>query len=240
MAWRCSGSSNKELVENLFRADLIKSSRVRDAMMKVDRAHYCPDLSYAYEDSPQSISHAATISAPHMHASAAESLLPYLKPGARVLDVGSGSGYLTAVLAELVYPQEEDGNGEVGKARVVGLEHIKALRDMGEGNTKKSKRGQQLLGEGKVSFVVGDGRKGWSEGEGAEKGWDAIHVGAAAVELHQELVNQLRSPGRIFIPVEDPDGYGQHIWTVDKDANGVVTKKKLFGVRYVPLTDAPR
>jgi protein-L-isoaspartate(D-aspartate) O-methyltransferase len=122
-----------------------------------------------------------------MHASAAESLLPYLKPGARVLDVGSGSGYLTAVLAELVYPQEEDGNGEVGKARVVGLEHIKALRDMGEGNTKKSKRGQQLLGEGKVSFVVG---------EGAEKGWDAIHVGAAAVELHQELVNQLRSPGR--------------------------------------------
>jgi protein-L-isoaspartate(D-aspartate) O-methyltransferase len=131
-----------------------------------------------------------------MHASAAESLLPYLKPGARVLDVGSGSGYLTAVLAELVYPQEEDRNREVGKARVVGLEHIKALRDMGEGNMKKSKRGQQLLGEGKVSFVVGDGRKGWSEGEGAEKGWDAIHVGAAAVELHQELVNQLRSPGR--------------------------------------------
>ena len=45
---------------------------------------------------------------------------------------------------------------------------------------------------------------------------------------------------RIFIPVEDPDGFGQHIWTVDKDAKGVVTKKKLFGVRYVPLTDAPR
>jgi protein-L-isoaspartate(D-aspartate) O-methyltransferase len=131
-----------------------------------------------------------------MHASAAESLLPYLKPGARVLDIGSGSGYLTAVLAELVYPQEADGKGEAGKARVVGLEHIKALRDMGERNMMKSERGKSLLGEGKVSFVVGDGRKGWSKGEDEEKGWDAIHVGAAAVELHQELVDQLRSPGR--------------------------------------------
>jgi protein-L-isoaspartate(D-aspartate) O-methyltransferase len=131
-----------------------------------------------------------------MHASAAESLLPYLKPGARVLDIGSGSGYLTAVLAELVYPQEADGKGEAGKARVVGLEHIKALRDMGERNMMKSERGKSLLGEGNVSFVVGDGRKGWSEGEDEEKGWDAIHVGAAAVELHQELVDQLRSPGR--------------------------------------------
>jgi protein-L-isoaspartate(D-aspartate) O-methyltransferase len=162
----------------------------------VDRAHYCPDPSYAYEDSPQSIGHAATISAPHMHASAAESLLPYLKPGARVLDIGSGSGYLTAVLAELVYPPQEDVKGEAGEARVVGLEHIKALRDLGERNMMKSERGRSLLEEGKVSFVVGDGRKGWSEGEDKEKGWDAIHVGAAAAELHQELVDQLRSPGR--------------------------------------------
>jgi protein-L-isoaspartate(D-aspartate) O-methyltransferase len=214
MAWRCSGSSNKELVENLFKNGLITSSRVRDAMMRVCplppltfilqllmrkqvyRAHYCPDPSYAYEDSPQSIGHAATISAPHMHASAAESLLPYLKPGARVLDIGSGSGYLTAVLAELVYPQEKDGKGEAEKAKVVGLEHIKVLRDLGEGNMRKSERGKQLLGEGKVSFVVGDGRKGWREGEDGKKGWDAIHVGAAAVELHQELVDQLSSPGR--------------------------------------------
>lgn len=45
---------------------------------------------------------------------------------------------------------------------------------------------------------------------------------------------------RIFIPVEDPNGSGQYIWVVDKDANGIVTKKKTYGVRYVPLTDAPR
>lgn len=163
-----------------------------------------------------------------MHASAAESLLPFLHPSARVLDIGSGSGYLTAVLAELV--------GNEGK--VVGLEHIQALRDLGESNYGKSERGKELMKEGKVRFVVGDGRKGFrEEGQG---GWDAIHVGAAAVELHQELIEQLKSPGRIFIPVEDPNGFGQHIWTVDKDGEGKVKKERLYGVRYVPLTDAPK
>ncbi|TVY87205.1 putative protein-L-isoaspartate O-methyltransferase [Lachnellula willkommii] len=229
MAWRCSGKTNVELIDNLFKNGLITSARVRDAMMKVDRAHYCASPSYAYEDSPQSIGHAATISAPHMHASACESLLPFLKPGSRVLDIGSGSGYLTAVLAELV---RDGGKG----GRVVGLEHIKALKELGEGNMGKSERGAMMMSNGLVEFVVGDGRKGLKD----EEGWDAIHVGAAAVELHEELIEQLRSPGRIFIPVEDPNGRGdQHIWTVDKDAKGVVTKKRLYGVRYVPLTDAP-
>ncbi|KAL2072246.1 hypothetical protein VTL71DRAFT_11589 [Oculimacula yallundae] len=238
MAWHCSGSTNSELISNLYKNKLITSPLVRDAMIKVDRAHFCPSPENAYEDSPQSIGYSATISAPHMHASAAESLLPYLvRPGCRVLDIGSGSGYLTAVFAELV-----SGNGN---AKVVGLEHIQALRDMGERNLGKSERGKEFLRDGRVSFVVGDGRKGWisrdEEGGGErEKGWDAIHVGAAAVELHQELVDQLRSPGRIFIPVEDPNGGGQFIWVVDKDANGTVTKKKTYGVRYVPLTDAPR
>jgi protein-L-isoaspartate(D-aspartate) O-methyltransferase len=125
-----------------------------------------------------------------MHASASESLLPFLHPGARVLDIGSGSGYLTAVLAEIV---SRDGTGS---GKVVGLEHIQALRDLGQSNMSKSERGREMLESGKVKFVVGDGRKGWRDDGGAEEGWDAIHVGAAAIELHKELVEQLRSPGR--------------------------------------------
>lgn len=205
-------------------------------------------------DSPQSIGHGATISAPHMHATAAEHLLSVLQPPAsagrpssqarptRVLDIGSGSGYLTHLLAELLPADAPSDTGD-GKApaSVVGLEHIQALRDMGERNMSKSEEGRALLASGRVRFRVGDGRKGWVEPGEEEAGWDVIHVGASAVEVHDELVQQLRSPGRMFIPVDDEDGTGgQHIWAVDKDAQGVVTKKRLFGVRYVPLTDAPK
>ncbi|CAJ2508511.1 Uu.00g135370.m01.CDS01 [Anthostomella pinea] len=274
MSWRSSGSSNAELVENLWRNKLITQPVVKDAFLRVDRGHYAPGA--PYKDSPQSIGHAATISAPHMHASAVEALLPFLLPHQvgttesesaptattttamivgpkgrprRVLDIGSGSGYLTHVLAELV--------GETGV--VVGVEHIGALKELGEANMAKSAEGRALLESGRVRFRVGDGRRGWEEpspvdaqpgvggsadaevpNKDVEGGWDAIHVGAAAVELHEDLVRQLRSPGLMFIPVNDEDGWDQYIWTVDKDENGRVGKKKLYGVRYVPLTDAPK
>lgn len=271
MAWRSSGTSNADLVAQLWRNNLITLPRVRDAFLAVDRAQYCPRA--PYQDSPQSIGYAATISAPHMHAAAVEKLIPFVIPpfsppdadkkkgepdkeegggpasGARgrwVLDIGSGSGYLTHVLAELVGPT----------GRVVGVEHVPELAAMGEANMQKSAAGCALLESGRVRFVVGDGRKGWAEaGAGAgeeEEGepnrglWDAIHVGASAVTLHQELVDQLRAPGRMFIPVDDDDGggsgqkRGQHIWAVDKDANGKITKERLFAVRYVPLTDGPQ
>ena len=201
-------------------------------MTSVDRAHYAP---YApYEDSPQGIGFSATISAPHMHASAAESLLGHMpeNKGARVLDVGCGSGYLTHVLANIVCGG--DGNGD---GKVVGIDHIQGLVDMSTTNMRKSEEGRRLLDTGKVEFVKGDGRKGYA----VAGPYDAIHVGAAAIELHQELVDQLKSPGRLFIPVEDRGGWGsQWIWVVDKDVNGRVTKQKTMGVRYVPLTDAPK
>jgi protein-L-isoaspartate(D-aspartate) O-methyltransferase len=175
-----------------------------------------------------------------MHASALESLLAYIGPGKRVLDIGSGSGYLTAVLGELVFAQENQAN-ETGV--VVGLEHIKELRDLGASNMEKSERGKSLLQTGKVRFIIGDGRRGYIDPlvrTAEDSKWDAIHVGAAAVTLHGELIEQLKSPGRIFIPVEDEKGRGQWIWVVDKDAQGKVSKERKEGVRYVPLCDAPK
>lgn len=240
MAWRSSGSSNASLIENLFRNSLIKTPRVKEAFLSVDRAHYAPTTPYM--DSPQPIGYGATISAPHMHAAAVESLLEYILPNSRpgrVLDVGSGSGYLTHILGELV------GEGGV----VVGVEHVPALKELGERNMRKSEEGRRFLDTGRVRFRVGDGRMGWKEpspggsakpvtSEADEDGWDAIHVGAAAEEVHEELVRQLRAPGRMFIPV-GRDGFDQYIYTVDKDKDGKVTKQKGYGVRYVPLTDAP-
>lgn len=117
-----------------------------------------------------------------MHAAACESLLPYLTPGARVLDIGSGSGYLTHVLAELVQPG----------GKVVGIDHIQPLVEMGVGNTRKSAEGRELLRSGSIEYVKADGRLGWLECAP----YDAIHVGAAAAGFHQALIDQLKAPGR--------------------------------------------
>jgi protein-L-isoaspartate(D-aspartate) O-methyltransferase len=159
-----------------------------------------------------------------MHASACESLFTYLQPGARVLDIGSGSGYLTAVLAHLVGPS----------GVVIGIDHIQPLVDVANANMAKSASGRQMLESGQVRFVKGDGRRGYKEGAP----YDAIHVGAAAAEHHAELAEQLKAPGRLFVPVEE--GHLQHIYVVEKKEDGSVERKKLYGVQYVPLTDAPK
>ena len=158
-----------------------------------------------------------------MHANACESLLTYLTPDAKVLYIGSGSGYLTAVLANLVGPS----------GSVVGIDHIQPLVEMSNRNMAKSEEGRRMLDSGQVKFVKGDGRKGWKEGAP----YDAIHVGAAAAEHHIELTDQLKAPGRLFVPVAE--GWMQHIYVIDKKEDGNLERKKLYGVQYVPLTDAP-
>lgn len=205
-------------------------------MTSVDRANYAPAA--PYEDSPQRIGYSATISAPHMHAAACESLLNFMleNKGSKVLDIGSGSGYLTHVMANLVCGSDGTGDG-----KVVGIDHIPQLTELATSNMRRSEEGRRLLDSGKVEFVTGDGRKGYADGGP----YDAIHVGAAAAEIHESLVDQLKSPGRMFIPVEDAQGRGsmfgdQYIWVVDKDSNGKITRKRDIGVRYVLLTDAPK
>lgn len=225
MAWRCSGTTNKELLQNMTGANILKSPTVAEAMAKVDRANYVRNKRDAYEDSPQSIGHGATISAPHMHAYAVEHLLPFLTPGAKVLDVGSGSGYLAAVLHHLVSTEERPG-------KVVGIEHVKALTDWSIENFKRDGLGKALQDK-LIEIHTGDGRLGYP----TNAPYSVIHVGAAAPTLPQALVDQLASPGRMFIPVGD---FFQSILQVDKDESGNVTKTNVMDVRYVPLTDLER
>ncbi|KAF8496494.1 protein-L-isoaspartate O-methyltransferase [Russula emetica] len=230
MAWSCSGTTNAELISNLLRNRLINSDTVAAAMKAVDRANYVVDKRHAYEDSPQSIGHDATISAPHM---ATELLLPFLRDrpagssgGTRVLDVGAGSGYLTSVFYHLVRDTQPQPH-----AVVVGIEHIPTLTALAEKNIRSDGLGKAIDERG-IVLVTGDGRLGY-----AEKGpYDAIHVGAAARTIPPALVEQLATPGRMIIPVGT---YSQKLMQVDKDAQGQITQRDLFGVVYVPLTDRP-
>merc|ERR1712216_444113 len=121
---------------------IIRNDSVEKAMLATDRCNYAPRDVYA--DQPQPIGHQATISAPHMHAHALDLLADHLLPGARALDVGCGSGYLSACMARMVGP----------KGTVIGVDHLVPLVELATANTAKSD--DDLL-HGRLALLHGDG-----------------------------------------------------------------------------------
>ncbi|XP_029674573.1 protein-L-isoaspartate(D-aspartate) O-methyltransferase-like isoform X3 [Formica exsecta] len=218
-------SRDGDKVERLFTdAGILATDRAEAAMLTVDRAKYCHE-SDPYLDRPRRIGYNVTISAPHMHAYALSILSDQLFDGAKALDVGSGSGYLSACMAYMV-----GSNG-----RVIGIEHIPELIEISTRNVREDN--PHFLKENRIKFIVGDGRLGHA----ADGPYNAIHVGAAADTLPQEvnLINQLAPGGRLICPVVAIEGFQrfQDLLQVDKNTDGTITKKKLMQVSYVPLTD---
>lgn len=209
--------SMKSLLDNLMKKGVIKSNKVYEAMSKVNRRDFTD--SSPYDDTPQYIDCNATISAPHMHAFALEYLKDFLAPGSNVLDVGSGSGYLTVAFSKMM---NDSGI-------VVGIEHIDKLYNIGAKNI--SKHHQKLIDEKKIILIKGDGRLGYKQ----YAPYKCIHVGAAAETIPDALIEQLDKGGRMMIPV-GKDKWNQQICLVDKDLNGNVKMNNVLSVSYVPLT----
>ena len=169
------------LVDSLVRRGYVTSPSVEDAMKRVPREGFVPQRlrDAAYVDSPLPIGDGQTISAPHMVAIMAEKL--EARPGHKVLEVGAGSGYHAAVVAELVRP---DG-------RVFTVERFESLARFAEENL--SKAGYSDL----VKVVVGDG----SQGLPGQAPFDRIFVACGAPAIPSPLIEQLSDDGQMLIPV---------------------------------------
>lgn len=209
---------NKFLLIELIQTDFIKSEKVAQVMLDVDRNDFAPRNPYI--NRPQYLGYNVTISAPHMHAFALEYLSDYCTNGAHILDVGSGSGYLTVALSKMT---NDSGI-------IVGIEHINDLINFGNNNVKKNH--SYLMEKGNIIFVNGDGRQGYKK----YAPYKAIHVGAAAEKIPKSLIDQLDLNGRMFIPVGEK-GETQNIYLVDKDSKGKITYKSILSVCYGMLTD---
>ena len=190
-------------------------ARVMAAMAEVPRHRFVParEVGLAYANRPLPIGYGQTISQPYIVALMTDLLA--VKPGDRVLEIGTGSGYQAAVLAHL-------------GAQTHSIEIIPALAEQGRRNLTEA-------GYRQVRLRTGDGYYGWPEAAP----FDAVLVTAAASHVPPPLVQQLKPGGRMVIPV-GAAFLTQHLLLVIKQPDGRVTTRQILPVRFVPLTGGPQ
>lgn len=196
------------MVARQIEARGLADARVLAAMRKVPRHLFVPVemRDRAYEDRPLPIGHAQTISQPYIVAFMTSALA--LEPDDRVLEIGTGSGYQAAVLAELVKE----------------VHTVEIVRPLGETAMKA------LAGYPNVKVRIGDGYRGWPEAAP----FDAIMVTCAPDAVPEPLVEQLAEGGRMIIPV-GPQGRAQQLVLLRKK-NGVLERTEVLPVAFVPMT----
>ena len=201
-------SLRAHMVDAQLRARGVTDERVLDAMARVPRHEFAP-IPYrnqAYDDHPLPIGEGQTISQPYIVALMLEALA--LSPADRVLEVGTGSGYLTALLAELV-------------AQVFSVERHAALAGAARDLLVR-------LGYTNVKVIVGDGTQGFAEAAP----YDAIIVSAAAAEVPPALVSQLAEGGRMILPVGTADSQQLQLIRIEGGQPGIALRELC---RFVPL-----
>ena len=201
------------MVESQLRPRDIRDERVLEGMGRIPRHLFVPEAyrPEAYDDHPLPIGHGQTISQPYIVALMTQ--LALSGPCRRALDVGTGSGYQAAVLAELV-------------PEVYSIEILCPLAEEARGRLLR-------LGHKNVTVRCGDGYRGWPE----KAPFDAIVLAAAAPRVPQPLVDQMAPGGRLVIPVGDED---QELLLLVKGTDGKVRTERHGAVRFVPMTGEVR
>jgi len=204
------------VVELLVDSGYLRNPRVIKALLTVPRELFVPEemKKYAYHDTPLPIGWGQTISAIHMVAIMTEELDP--EPGNKVLEVGTGSGYQAAVLAEIVAKQDTGGG------HVYSIERISELASFARKNLEKAGYSEH------VTVLVGDGTLGYKEAAP----YDRVIVTAAAPDIPPPLLEQLGDPGVLVAPVGDQ--YFQRLLIVEK-RNGRIIKRWGIECVFVPL-----
>ncbi len=205
-------AQRQRMVEQQLAARGIRDQRVLAAMRKVSREEFVPaeERADAYIDSPLPIGFGQTISQPYIVAFMTEQLR--LKPSDRVLEIGTGSGYQAAILAELA-------------SEVYSVEIVPALAKTAEATL-------QRLGYRNVRLNTSDGYKGWPEAAP----FDAIIVTCAPDKVPQPLIDQLKEGGRMVVPVGDR--FAQQLYLLEKK-NGQLKQSVTLPVRFVPMSRQP-
>ena len=212
-------AERRRLVSWLKRAGFLASAKVERALLAVPRELFVPEelRELAYDDRPLPIGHGQTISAPSVVARMTELLDPDV--GHRVLEVGTGSGYQAAVLAEIVAPT---GAPRESWGHVWSIERIPELAEQARRNLERAGYSDR------VTVVVGDGTLGYPE----EAPYDRIMVTAAAPSIPPPLLEQLRVGGRLVAPIGDR--WSQRLVVAERTPRGVETWEDIE-VLFVPL-----
>lgn len=249
MAYKCSATTNEDLVAALVKHNLLSTPEVKAAMRRVDRGWFVRQPTLAYDDCPLPIGYGVTISAPHMHAMMLELVAPTVlatrqqrgtQQALRILDIGSGSGYMTAALAALCEAAAPNHRGDRGSRfmwEVVGIDHVEALQKKAAKVIKENF--PAWVAENRVLLVTGDGLKPQSvagAGAGQRESFDIIHVGATAPSyIVPEYLRLLRCNGTLVIPIGDPSTV-QTLQVYTKNGDGDVSMQRTCDVQFVPLT----
>jgi len=209
----------KRVVQSLIEAGIIKRDVVAKALLKVPREEFIPEAyrNAAYVDSPIPIGYGQTTSALHMVAWMCEAA--ELKPGDKVLEVGGGCGYMAAVYAEIVAPEDCEAKGHVYTVEII------------EGLARRAEENLRRLGyHDRVTVIRGDGSLGYPDAAP----YDAIIVTAASPGVPRPLKEQLKIGGRLVIPVGTPY-YFQQLTLVRRTRENEYEEVELGGCVFVPL-----